>query len=68
MFFRIQVEGVWDKLRMGMYLELSQTIKEVFYVMIVYHESSAKALNKISAKSLYKILVKPYGQGMQLCL
>jgi len=52
---------------MGIFLLLSQISKEIFFVMIVHHEASAKASNKNSSKSLYKV-VKNYGQGMQLCL
>jgi hypothetical protein len=61
------VEGVEDKLGVRMCLLLSQIGEEVFFVMIVYHETSAKSSSKNSVKSLYKVL-KNYGQGMQLCL
>lgn len=66
MVFGSQVEGVWGNPGLGMYLVLSQTSEEVFYVMISYNEASATAPNNNSAKSLYKILMNTYHQGMQL--
>lgn len=41
-----QVEGVWGKLGMGVYLVLSQISEEIFYVMAVYHGASVRTPTK----------------------